>query len=69
HIQSKEVFSSRLIHERNILLQWLEESLDLPADRHGGLYPATLGIQHIPLFGILDGANTLACGWRSMEGK
>jgi hypothetical protein len=26
-------------------------------------------IRHIPLFGNLDGANTLAFGWRSMEGK
>ncbi|KAG1779518.1 kinase-like domain-containing protein [Suillus placidus] len=38
-----KVFSRRVIHNPSILLQWPEEPLDLPADRNGGFYPATLG--------------------------
>jgi serine/threonine-protein kinase SRPK3 len=31
------------IHNSRLSAQWPEEPLDLPADRKGGFYPATLG--------------------------
>ncbi|KAF9518254.1 hypothetical protein BS47DRAFT_1379973 [Hydnum rufescens UP504] len=35
--------SRRSKHDTRLLAQWPEEPLDLPADRRGGFYPATLG--------------------------
>ncbi|KAF9508639.1 hypothetical protein BS47DRAFT_1350109 [Hydnum rufescens UP504] len=48
-----KTLSRRSKHDTR-LLQWPEEPLDLPADRRGGFYPATLGHNLSPTYTIVQ---------------